>query len=254
MWSTFARIDAWLIAMVLAAAMFVACGLGWWSARRSHREGARAATKFDDASLALFGLLLAFTFSMALAKHEQRRTMVITDSNAIGDFYTCISLLDDPLRSTLQGVVREYTQLRIDIARKPPDEASLEGVLRQFQHLHARMTTLVAEAVHQGTPIAVPLANTLNEVTSSHAALLAAFRDRLPTSIALLLFLAAIVSVALVGRGQETDPAPYSGGAVGFILLVTLAVYVTLDLNQPTRGLITVSVEPLERVLSSMTE
>jgi hypothetical protein len=35
-------------------------------------------------------------------------------------------------------------------------------------------------------------------------------------------------------------------------VLVSFAVYVTLDLNQPERGLIRVSQEPIQRLLSSM--
>ena len=42
-------------------------------------------------------------------------------------------------------------------------------------------------------------------------------------------------------------------GTLCFILLVTCAVYVTLDLNQPERGLIRINQEPMERLLLSMT-
>jgi hypothetical protein len=35
-------------------------------------------------------------------------------------------------------------------------------------------------------------------------------------------------------------------------VLVALVVYVTLDLNQPRRGLITINQEPLERLLTTM--
>jgi hypothetical protein len=40
--------------------------------------------------------------------------------------------------------------------------------------------------------------------------------------------------------------------AVGFTILVSLVVWVTLDLNQPQRGWITVSQEPLEQLLKGM--
>jgi hypothetical protein len=107
--------------------------------------------------------------------------------------------------------------------------------------------------VRRGTPVAGPLTNALNAVTSNHAERLAALQDRLPTSIVLLLFLAALVSVALVGLEQGGSQTRPLAGAVGFILLVSLAVYATLDLNQPTRGAITVSDAPIERLLGSMT-
>ncbi len=36
------------------------------------------------------------------------------------------------------------------------------------------------------------------------------------------------------------------------LVLVSLVIYVTLDLNQPRRGLIVVSQEPVERLIESM--
>jgi hypothetical protein len=56
----------------------------------------------------------------------------------------------------------------------------------------------------------------------------------------------------LVGREQEAFGKPDLAATACFVLVVTLAVYVILDLNQPDRGLITVSQEPFERLLSSM--
>jgi hypothetical protein len=39
---------------------------------------------------------------------------------------------------------------------------------------------------------------------------------------------------------------------LSFIVLVTLVIFVTLDLNQPRRGLIRVSTDSLESVIQSM--
>lgn len=251
--SIFADYDAWSIALLLAAAMFTAWAAGRSMGRRLRAgRGETPVSKFDDASLALLGLLLGFTFAMSISKHDQRRLMVVADSNAIGDFYTCASLLKEPQRTKLQAVIREYTELRIDVARQRFDRAAFQAALRRFQQMHDQMTDLVREALIAGTPIAVSLTNTLNEVTSNHAARLAAFHDRLPESIVLLLFISAAAATLLVGREQGASGKKDIAGTVCFIVLVTFAVYVILDLNQPDRGLITVSQEPIQRVLSSM--
>jgi len=69
-----------------------------------NRRAKAAVSKFLDASLAVLGLLLAFTFSTALVKHDQRRLMVVADSNAIGDFYTCASLLKEQYEPGCTGL------------------------------------------------------------------------------------------------------------------------------------------------------
>ncbi len=73
--------------------------------------------KFTDSSLAILGLLLAFTFSMALGMHDHRRLMVVQESNAIGDFFTSASILKDPYRSALQSLIRTYTTTRYALWR-----------------------------------------------------------------------------------------------------------------------------------------
>jgi len=255
MGGVFDRLDAWMVALVLAAVMITAWRLGWRSGRALHARGEDPSLgKLDDASIALLGLLLAFSFSMALGKHDRRREMVVADSNAIGDFYTCASLLPDPVRSELQKVIREYTEHRLELVRRRALlEEKLDQELRRMYEMQGRMTDLVARAVNQGTPVAVPLTNTLNGLTSNHAARLAAIEDRLPPTIVATLFFASIVATALVGRNQGASPHPRLTGTLTFVILVTLVIYVTLDLNQPYRGLIEVSQAPMERVLRSMT-
>ena len=153
---------------------------------------------FEEAGTALLALLLSFTFAMAIQKYERRRELLITDTNAIGDFYTCASLLEEPTRSTLQEVIREYAALRLDTARRAvsASDEDLAGVLPRFDRMQSRMTELVAEALHVGNPIPETLVTTLNEVTSSQTSRLALLRDRLPVSVFSLLCLSAVLSSA----------------------------------------------------------
>jgi hypothetical protein len=252
----FDDVDAWSIASIVAVGMVVS-----WLAGRSigHRlrletGGKAAVSKFLDASLAVLGLLLAFTFSTALVKHDQRRLMVVADSNAIGDFYTCASLLKEPLRTRLLHVIHDYAALRVDLSKRAYNADAFERALVRFQQMHNQMVELVSEAVADGTPITAPLTNALNATTSRHAERLAAVRDRLPTSIMLLLLVSAIVSSLLVGREQGVSEEEDLAGTVCFIILVSCVIFVTLDLNQPNRGFITVDQEPIQRLLSTMTD
>jgi hypothetical protein len=239
-------VDSWLIAAGLAVVMLLGWWAGWKSGRNQKEESTAPGIKFNDASIALLGLLLGFTFSMSPSRHDQRRLMVVTDANAIGDFYTCASLLNDPVRQRLQAVVRRYTEYRLAAVRSRLDEDKL----REAQEMQSEMQALVKQAVDAGTAVTVPLVNTLNEVTSSHIARLAAARDRLQASIVALLFLTAVTSMVLMGRHQGPSGDLHLGSTLGFVVLVCMTVWVILDLNQPQQGLIRVSQEPMQRVLS----
>ena len=120
--------------------------------------------------------------------------------------------------------------------------------------MHNEMQSLVKVALDDGTPIAVSLINTFNDVTSSHDARLAAIRNRLPASIVLLLCMSAVVSMVQIGMQHgKLDERELTTG-IGFVLLVCLCVCVTLDLNQPHGGMITISQEPMQRLLASLSQ
>src|SRR5262249_40510722 len=148
-------LDPWTIAVGLAAAMVVAWRIGWHHGRRrASHESHGHESKFSDATLALLGLLLGFTFSLAIGKYNQRRLMVVADSNAIGDLFTCASLLKEPVRSQLQNLIRTYVDQRIDLSQRV-DRAHVDVAIREIDDMHAHMVVLVGKAIDDGTPVVV---------------------------------------------------------------------------------------------------
>ena len=250
-----ASLDIWTITIALAVAMPIAWIVGKGIGRRLVHRGNLKPSKFDDISAALLGLLLAFSFGVSFAKYDERRLAVVADSNAIGDFYTCASLLKDPFRSRLQGLLRQYVQLRLELSHGPVRNSDVEQALARFDRMHNEMTRIVYAALVEGTPIAVPLTNTLNAVTSSQASRLAAYRDRLPGVVVFLLFTCSIIAAFLIGREEGAETNPHISGIAGmlcFTMLVSTAVFVTLDLNSPATGLIRAAQEPMDRLLAAM--
>ncbi|MBA4182232.1 MAG: hypothetical protein C0506_16735, partial [Anaerolinea sp.] len=227
--------------------------LAWKAgARRGELETDAAGRPLSDAILAILGLLLAFTFSASLSRHEHRREMVVLDSNAIGDFLTCVRLLDPPERTALEEILQRYITARLALTHDGRSPGEFERQIAAIESMHGEMVTHVDRAVRRSTPIVVPLVNTLNELTSSHASRLSAYRDRLPGSIVLTLLLAAIVSMGLAGNRAGAARQINAASTIGFTILFSLVVGVTLDLNQPQQGTIRISQEPLERLARSL--
>jgi len=254
----FEDVDAWSIAAVVALAMVAAWLLGRRIGARRLRKDSQgerpAVSKFLDASLALLGLLIAFTFATSLTKYDSRRLMVVADSNAVGDFYNCASLLKEPVRTKLRKVIHDYATLRLALAKRAYNSADFQRTLDQFEQMHSQMVDLVSEALTDGTPIAVSLTNTLNALTSRNADRLFAVRDRIPPTIVVLLLTSAVVAALLVGREQGVLGEEDLAGTISFIVLVSLAIFVTLDLNQPNRGFARVDQESMTRLISTMSE
>jgi hypothetical protein len=135
-------LDPSVVTIILAILMLAAWRIGI-RLGRGMRAGNVTMPQFDGAAMALLGLLLAFAFGTSMGKYEQRRIALIEDSNAIGDFYTCATLLKEPIKSKLQAVIRDYAEQRLKVARQPINSLNLESALTDFQRMHQQMTTLV---------------------------------------------------------------------------------------------------------------
>lgn len=246
------EIDSWLVASLLAVMMIAGWAFGWRRGVHNAVTGKINSNNVNDAIMALFGLLLGFTFSMSLAKHDQRRLMLVNDSNCIGDFSTCASMLKEPMRTKLLTDVKEYLKILLVPVANVGDKSAVAKRLDELQMYQNDMQNLVTQAIETSPPVTVPLISTFNGLTSSHASRLNSLRDRLPVNIVVLLAFAAIVTMVLQGQRQGEAGNRLVSPALGFILLVSMVIWVTLDLNQPNRGWITVSKEPLERVLAGL--
>jgi hypothetical protein len=236
----------------LAAAMLLAYTLGWRLGKRWPRLGTGPLSQLDRATLAILGLLLAFTFSLAMTENSTRRQRAIEDASAIGNLYRSASFLDEPLRGRLQDLVRRYLERRLMLAHAPDKEAALARELPIIRAMHLEMQGLVGDAVAQKSPVTIPLINSLNEVANSNAARLAAVHHRLPGSVLLLLSVAAMASIFMIGVEQAAAGERNLVQIGVFVVLVSLVVWATLDFNQPGPGAIVANQEPLQRLLTTM--
>ena len=85
-------------------------------------DATRAGTgAVDGAVFALFGLLIAFTFSGAASRFDARRQLIVEEANDIGTAYLRIDLLPADAQPTLRESFRRYLDSRLDTYRKMPD-------------------------------------------------------------------------------------------------------------------------------------
>ena len=65
------------------------------------------------ATLTLLGLLIGFTFSMAISRYDQRKNYEEEEANAIGTEYVRADLLPEPARTKVKAQLVQYLDLRI---------------------------------------------------------------------------------------------------------------------------------------------
>ena len=247
------ELDARISAAIIIVVMLIASELGHRMGRLAAKRGGNTNTRVDDAVQAVFALIVGFSFAGAAAKHDKRVWLMVDEATAIGDFATASSVVAEPERTKLRQTIRDYVDVRLTTAYTY-DTVELEELVARTRRFETEMQRNVAEIVaKQNTPsIHTALVMTLNGTTTGLENRIAALSDHIPPTIVLMLFISAIMasfSVARVqGLGGRRQPLPM----LVFITLVAVVIYVTLDLEQPRRGIVRVPTHALESVRATL--
>ncbi len=253
----FYLIDHRLIALLMLAALLAACEGGYrlGLAREGAPDSLRALMSGTGAAmLGLLGLLLGFALSMAIARWDTRRDVIIDESNAIGTLWLRAGLLEDAPRDRLREALRAYGDARIALggSRKRPED--LRAARRESEALHVEIWSVVESASRPDTANATlaALINAANQLIDLHELRLASVENHLPTALLLLLLALGAASVSFLAWSFG---AAAHRGRIPMLLLALLigaVLLLIMDVNRPQRGAIAVGVAPLERAAASI--
>ncbi len=252
--SAFYLIDHRLIALAMLAFLLAACEIGYRLGLASVEAPDSLRTLMSGtgaAILGLLGLLLGFALSMAIARWDTRRDVIINESNAIGTLWLRAGLLEEPLRGRLGEALRAYSEARIALggSRSRPDE--LRAARRESEALHLVIWSVVESANRPTTANATlaALIGSANELIDLHELRLASIENHLPSGLFALLLALGGLSVGFLA--WSFGAASHRGRAPMLMLafLVGAVLLLIMDVNRPQRGMVDVGVAPLERVL-----
>ncbi len=248
------QLDSLLLSLILFVLMFAFWWLGYvkFSAHNHHGES----TRIEDASLALFGLLLAFCFAGAAGRYETRKALLKDDAIAIGGFATAASVLKEPINSQINAELVTYAKQRMvfGVARKTDPNA--QEILDSGRESHSRILELVKKAIAENnTPTAhVALLNGYGNMTQAHDERYYGIQNQVPGSILLMLVIFALNASFVMGRFTPPGKTKTSGVVriAIYIFLVVMVFDVTIDPEQPRRGFMLVSQAPMQDLLTSL--
>src|SRR6195256_2029955 len=90
--------------------------------RPNESEGERSNLgPIEGAVFALFGLLMAFTFSGAASRFNEKRMLIAEEANAIETAYLRLHFLAEEAQPSLRQLFRKYLDSRLETYRKLPD-------------------------------------------------------------------------------------------------------------------------------------
>lgn len=208
-------------------------------------EGARAGTgTVEGAVFALLGLLVAFTFSGAASRFDERRNLIVEETNDIGTAYLRLDLLPAGAQPALRDLFRRYVDSRLEAYRKLPDlEAAKAQLARSIELQGEIWRQAVAASQTEGAPpsatmLLLPALNQMIDITTTRTL---AARMHPPLVIFALLFALALAAALLAGYGMAGGKSRSWVHMIGFAAVLAVAVNVIIDIEYPRFGLIRVA-------------
>jgi hypothetical protein len=242
------RLFGLVLFLMLLAATEIGLFAGRWAARRRPvGEPEKTATGFVAAGmLGLLAFLLGITLSIASSHYEARRQSVLAEANAIGTAWLRIQTVAGEEARPLRDLLRDYTQVRIDVIdaySTPESAATLNARSNALQTRLWQEATKVAQRAP--TPISGLLLSSLNDMFDMATTSRRDFTVPVPPFLLRILMVASLLGVGAMGY-QFGVVGTRQQFIAGLLLLVwTLSITLVIDVDTPRSGGVTVSTEPL---------
>jgi hypothetical protein len=189
------------------------------------------------ACLTMLGLLIGFSFSMAISRYDLRKSDEAAEANAIGTEYVRTDLLPATDASAVRAQLRRYVGLRIRFYESR-NEDELRQIGSDTSRLQGEMWAAVrAPASVQPTLTLALAVSGMNDVLNSQGYTQAAWWNRIPQSAWILMVGMAACCNLLVGYGAQSARP---GASVLFVLpvVVAIALFLIADIDSPRNGFI----------------
>jgi hypothetical protein len=240
--------------LILVIAFFLLWLAAWVGGRLNQRadampEDARADfSVVQGATLTLLGLIIGFSFSMAIGRYDQRKTYEEAEANAIGTEYARADLLPPAEAARVRELLRKYTDLRIEfyVTRHPDDLAKINAETARIQN--ELWAAASRPAVAQPSPVTALAVGGMNDVLNSQGYTQAAWLNRIPGAAWILMFAIAIFCNGLLGYGSRKFAMKL---LVILPLVVAVSFFLIADIDSPRRGIIRVRPQNLYSLRSS---
>ena len=203
------------------------------------------------ATLTLLGLIIGFSFSMAISRYDQRKNYEEAEANAIGTEYVRAELLPAANATAVRTLLRKYLDLRMAFYQTR-SQTELTQINADTAQLQTQMWAAVeTPAVAQPNPVIALAVGGMNDVLNSQGYTQAAWWNRIPGSAWSLMIAIAVCCNFLVGYGARNSEASASLLIV-LPLVVAIAFLLIADIDSPRAGFIHVVPQNLMSLSQSL--
>jgi hypothetical protein len=203
------------------------------------------------ATLTLLGLIIGFSFSMAISRYDQRKIYEEAEANAIGTEYVRADLLSPADAVKVRALIGNYLDQRV-LFYTTGDEQQLRQINVRTAQLQTELwSAVVAPAAAQPTAVVALAVSGMNDVLNSQGYTQAAWWNRIPPAAWSLMAAIAICGNLLIGYGTRNANAERILHLV-VPLVVSISFFLIADIDSPRHGVIRVTAQNLISLVESL--
>ena len=249
----FDPLDYPLLILVVSLLIFcVSSSMGAWLRKRTRNLQAADRDDFKfvlGGTLTLLGLIIGFTFSMAVSRYDQRKNLEQQEANAIGTEYDRADLLPPADAAKVRALLKSYLDQRIsDYTSR--NEQMRRQVVAHTARLQSDMWSAVStSAAARPSPLTALAVAGMNEVLDRQGDAQAARSNRIPISAWTLVMMMSIFCNLLMSYG-----ALKRRSFLALVLPISLSIslFLIADIDSPGSGVIRVHPQNLESLAESL--
>jgi hypothetical protein len=203
------------------------------------------------AALTLLGLIIGFSFSMAIGRYDQRKNYEEAEANAIGTEHVRADLLPAADAAKVRSLLRDYLDQRV-LFYTTRDERQIAQINARTTRLQADLWSAVLAPAAAKPTLTVALAvSGMNDVLNSQGYTQAAWWNRIPLAAWALMGTIAVCCCLLVGYCARNVKAE---GLMLTILpfVVSISFFLIADIDSPRGGVIRVYPQNLTSLVQSL--
>jgi hypothetical protein len=203
------------------------------------------------ATLTLLGLIIGFSFSMAVSRYDQRKNYEEAEANAIGTEYVRADLLPAADAERVRLLLRQYLDERV-LFYRTRDNRELQQINKITSQLQTDLWNAVkSPAEAKPTPVLALALAGMNDVLNSQGYTQAAWWNRIPFAAWGLMVAIAVCCNVLIGYGALHAEAK-SARLIVLPLVVSISFLLIADIDSPRRGIIHVRPQNLISLAQSI--
>ena len=182
-----------------------------------------------------------------MARFEERREAVLNEANAIGTAALAPAWLPPPNDSQSLALFRDYTAIRIDIAKAPPTPAQLDAAIARSNNIQMALWREAKAAMAKDNAMALTglYIQALNETFDDQEKRLIAAKAHVPDIVLLSLYGVALIAIGFSAFASGLERRNWRAPVYVTAMLVAGVILLIQDIDRPDVGFVGIDQQPI---------